>query len=104
MIRNTPHGIINADGTLEVESNDRQLKIVLSRVKVMQDGESVEAFRTSYFVKDGLEWERTIESANYMSSDEFLDAISKSNEFTEAITDIDEQKKEIGGPVVAMYN
>ncbi len=98
MTQDIPHGILYADGTLEVVSNDRELKIILSRAKVMQDGENVEAFRTSYFVKDGLEWERTTESANFKSVDEFLDAISngKGSEFTEALRDIKEQKDNLG--------
>ncbi len=96
MEHNIPFGILYADGTLEVESNDRQLKITLSRLKVFQDGENVEAFRSSYFVKEGLGWASTIESANYKSAENFLEAIRASNEFSEAIRDIQEQKKNLG--------
>ncbi len=96
MTKDIPHCIIYANGNLEVESNDRQLKIALSRVQVMQDGENVEAFRSSYFVKDGLEWERTLTTANYKSVGEFIEEISNNNEFTGAIRDYYEQKKEIG--------
>ena len=83
-----PHGIIYSDGTLEIMSNDRKLKIILSKVTIYQDGENVEAFRTTYFVKEGLEWERTLESANYRTLNEFLEIISKVVEFSQAVIDV----------------
>lgn len=83
-----PHGIIYSDGTLEIMSNDRKLKIILSKVTIYQDGESVEAFRTTYFVKEGLEWERTLESANYRTLNEFLEIISKVVDFSQAVIDV----------------
>lgn len=88
-----PHGIIYPDGTLEVTSNDNGLKIILSRIKVIKDEKNVETFRTTYFVKEGLEWERTLESAIFKTSDEFLEAISRSNDFSEAVSDITKQKR-----------
>lgn len=83
-----PHGIIYSDGTLEIMSNDRKLKIILSKVTIYQDGENVEAFRTTYFVKEGLEWERTLESANYRTLNEFLEIISKVVDFSQAVIDV----------------
>ena len=87
------HGILHTDGTLEVESNDSQLKITLSRVKILQEEKQCEIFRSAYYVKEGFEWQRTIESANYKTVDEFIEAISHSDEFTEAIHDIEKQKR-----------
>lgn len=83
-----PHGIIYSDGTLEIMSNDRKLKIILSKVTIYQDGENVEAFRTTYFVKEGLEWERTLESVNYRTLNEFLEIISKVVDFSQAVIDV----------------
>ena len=87
------HGFLYADGTLEVTSNDNGLKIILSRIKVIKDGKNAEAFRTTYSAKDGLEWERTLESAFFKTSDEFLEAISRSNDFSEAVNDLTKQKR-----------
>lgn len=89
------HGTLYADGSLEVESNDRQLKITLSRAKLFHEGERREMFRATYYVKDGFEWERTIESANYENADEFLQAISKASDFSEAVRDIQQQKDDL---------
>jgi len=93
MVNETLHGFINADGTMQVESNDRELRILLKRSVIFDEGRQFEVFYTVYYVKDGFEWQLTSESSNYHSSDEFLDAIRKSNDFTLAVRDIDEQKK-----------
>ena len=86
------YGVLNADGTLQVDSNDGKLRIVLSHKKGIIEGNVMETFRTTYFVKDGLEWERTLTSQDYKNTDEFLQAISLSSDFTEAIKDIRQQK------------
>lgn len=93
MVTEILHGFINADGTMQVESNDRELRILLKRSVIFDEGRQFEVFYTVYYVKDGFEWQLTSESSNYHSSDEFLDAIRKSNDFTLAVRDIDEQKK-----------
>ena len=90
MITDTLHGFINANGTMQVESNDRELRILLKRSVFFDEGR---LFYTVYYVKDGFEWQLTSESSNYHSSDEFLDAIRKSEDFTLAVRDIEEQKK-----------
>lgn len=93
MVSETLHGILNADGTMQVESNDRELRILLKRSVNFDEGKYIEVYYTEYFVKDGFEWEKTLNSENYKSADEFLDAIRKSEDFTLAVRDIDEQKK-----------
>ena len=93
MVNETLHGFINADGTMQVESNDRELRILLKRSVIFDEGRQFEVFYTVYYVKDGFEWQLTNESSNYHSSDEFLDAIRKSEDFTLAVRDIEEQKK-----------
>lgn len=93
MVTEILHGFINADGTMQVESNDRELRIILKHSVNLDEGKYIEVYYTEYFVKNGFEWEKTLNSANYKSADEFLDAIRKSNDFTLAVRDIDEQKK-----------
>ena len=44
-------------------------------------------------MKEDGGWQRTLESASYQTSDEFIDAISKSGEFSQAISDIRQQEK-----------
>ena len=93
MTTKTLFGILNADGTMQVDSNDRGLRIVLSRFKNIQDGEIVETFQTSYYIKEGFGYEKTLESHNYNTADEFLQAISTAADFTEAVNDIKQQKE-----------
>ena len=93
MVNETLYGFINANGTMQVESNDRELRILLKRSVVFDEGRQLEVFYTVYYVKDGFEWQLTNESSNYHSFDEFLDAIRKSEDFTLAVRDIEEQKK-----------
>ena len=88
------HGVLMADGTMEVVSNDRQLKIAIVKACVIQDGEVKEFYRSKYWVKDGLEWERVNESANYNSPGDFLNAIREADDFTMAVADIERQKEE----------
>lgn len=96
MVTDTLHGILNADGTMQVESNDRELRILLKRSIIFDEGKQIEVYYTEYYVKDGFEWQKTLNSANYKSADEFLDAISTAEDFTLATRDIEQQKKERG--------
>ncbi len=96
MITEELHGILNADGTLQVESNDRELRIYLSRIKIIDEGKVVETYRTTYYVKDDLEWQQTTDGENYDSPGVFLAAIRNAPDFAQAIRDIDEQKKARG--------
>ena len=93
MITDTLHGFINANGTMQVESNDRELRILLKRSINFDEGRMNENFYTEYFVKEGFEWQKTLNSENYKSADEFLAAIRKTEDFTMAVRDIEEQKK-----------
>lgn len=93
MVTETFYGFINADGTMQVESNDRGLRILLKRSTIIDEGQQLEVFHTEYYVKDGFEWQKAINSANYKSAEEFIDAISNSEEFTSAVLDIEEQRK-----------
>lgn len=92
MTTQTLFGILNADGTIQVDSNDRGLRIILSRFKYIDNGKIVEAFRTSYYIKEGGGYTKTIESHTYDTADEFLKAISSAADFTNAVKDIEEQK------------
>lgn len=92
MINVQPYGILNADGTLQIESNDRELRILLKRTMVFNEGEQLEVFYTELYVKDDFEWQKTNNSVNYRSADEFLDVIRKSSDFTLSVCDIEQQK------------
>lgn len=93
MVTETLHGFLNADGTMQVESNDRELRILLKRSVIFDKGQVLEVFYTVYYVKDGLTWQKTLNSANYKSADEFLTDISNCDDFTQAVRDIEQQKK-----------
>jgi hypothetical protein len=93
MVTDTLHGILNADGTMQVESNDRQLRILLKRSIIFEEGRQLEVLFSEYYVKEGFGWKKTLNSANYKSADEFLDAIRNAEDFALAVRDIDEQKK-----------
>lgn len=93
MVTDTLYGILNADGTMQVESNDRELRILLKRTMVLNEGQQLEVFYTVFYVKDDFEWQKTNNSENYRSADEFLDAIKKSSDFTLSVRDIEQQKK-----------
>lgn len=88
------YGVLMVDGTMEIISNDRQLKIAIVKSRVIQEGEINEFYRSVYWVKDGLEWERVSESQNYKTADEFLSAIEEADDFTLAVADIKRQKEE----------
>lgn len=93
MVNETLYGFLNADGTMQVESNDRELRILLKRAIVFDKGQQLEVFYTVLYVKDGFEWQKTNNSVNYHCTDEFLDIIRKSEDFTLAVRDIEQQNK-----------
>ena len=93
MTKEPLYGILNADGTLQVESNDRKIRIVLSHISVFDEDRQIDAFRSTYYVKDGFEWQQALNSANYNSTNDFLDAIRYSDEFMLAVRDIEQQTK-----------
>lgn len=93
MVTETLHGILNADGTMQVESNDRELRILLKRSIFFDEGRQLEVFFSEYYVKEGLGWQKTLNSANYKSADEFFDAIKIAEDFALAVRDIEQQKK-----------
>ena len=44
MVNETLYGFINANGTMQVESNDRELRILLKRSVVFDEGRQLEVF------------------------------------------------------------
>lgn len=97
METDTLFGLLNADGTMQVESNDRELRILLKRSLVFDNDRAIERFYTIYYVKEGISWQKTLNVENYSSSEEFLDAIEKTSEFTIAVRDIRKQKRAMVG-------
>ena len=97
MVQDTLHGILFADGTIQIESNDHGLRIALSRVCATDEGKNVDVFRSTYWVKDGLEWERVETSANYPNVEDFLDALRTSSDFALAVKEIELQRDERAG-------
>ena len=93
MVNETLYGFINANGTMQVESNDRELRILLKRSILLEEGRQLESYYSVYYVKDGFEWQKALNSENYKSADEFLNAISNCEDFTLAVRDIEQQKK-----------
>ena len=93
MVNETLYGFINANGTMQVESNDRELRILLKRSVVFDEGRQLEVFFSEYYVKEGFGWQKTLNSANYKSADEFFDAIKIAEDFALAVRDIEQQKK-----------
>ena len=94
MVTDTLHGILNADGTMQVESNDRELRILLKRSIVFDEGRQLESFYTEYYIKDGFEWQKTLNSENYKCAEDFFKALKQSENFSLAVCDIEEQRKE----------
>ena len=93
MVTETLHGILNADGTMQVESNDRELRILLKRSVVFDEVRQLETFYTVYYVKDGHGWQMTTNSGNFKSADDFLAALRNTEDFALAVRDIEQQKK-----------
>ena len=93
MVTDTLYGLLNSDGTMQIESNDRELRILLKRSIVFNEGRQLEVFFSEYYVKEGFGWQKTLNSANYKSADEFFGAIKNAEDFAFAVRDIEQQKK-----------
>lgn len=84
-------GVLMADGTFEVESNDRGLKIAIALVQTILNGTKQERYHTDYWVKDGKEWQKVDNGAFYNSPNEFLDLLKCAEDFSRAVADIRQQ-------------
>ncbi|MBR1527004.1 MAG: hypothetical protein IJ640_10180 [Prevotella sp.] len=74
----------------EVLTNDRQVKVVLSRT-VSFEGEIEQTFYTTkYYVREGSGWEQVNNGQTYPSEDAFFDAIRGTEEFTDAVREMDD--------------
>ena len=88
-----PRNILYTDGTVEVVTNDGQVKIILFPQKIQNDGEQTEGFRSVFFVKEYGNWVRGLNVETYRTNTEFIEAISKCPEFSEAAQEIKEQQR-----------
>ena len=80
-----PRNILYTDGTVEVVTNDGQVKIILFPQKIQNDGEQTEGFRSVFFVKEYGNWVRGLNVETYRTNTEFIEAISKCPEFSEVL-------------------
>ena len=88
-----PFGIVRADGSMELETNDRQVRIMLLRVTVLRDGDLSSSYRSTYWVKENNSWLEIEHGKPYKDVDEFLDEVRQSAELSKAYAEIAEQIK-----------
>ncbi len=88
-----PFGIMRADGSMELETNDRQVRIMLLRVTVLRDGDLSSSYRSTYWVKENNSWLEIEHGKPYKDVDEFLDEVRQSAELSKAYAEIAEQIK-----------
>lgn len=71
----------------EVVTNDEQIKIVLARHVVLDAQAEQEFYATTYFIKEGDGWIKTSTQNTYRSMEEFISALSQTDEFSQAVED-----------------
>lgn len=84
---------MRADGSMELETNDRQVRIMLLRVTVLRDGDLSSSYRSTYWVKENNSWLEIEHGKPYKDVDEFLDEVRQSAELSKAYAEIAEQIK-----------
>lgn len=84
-----PRKLTKLSDGYEVVNNDGTIKIVLRHVTVM-DGSMESGFYSSIlWVKEDNGWVKGDASKNYKTKEEFIKAISESEEFTQACREFD---------------
>ena len=74
----------------EVLTNDRQVKIVLSRTVSFVGEIEQTLYTTKYYVREGSEWEQVNNGQIYPSEDAFYNAIRGTEEFSNAVREMDD--------------
>ena len=80
-------GVETPDG-YEVTSNDGTIRIELRHATVMDGAMESTFYHTVMWIKEGTGWLKVNETQNYRSKDDFLDAISNVEEFSEAVASL----------------
>ena len=73
----------------EVLTNDRQLKIVLTRTTSFTGEVEQSNYNTTYYVKEDTGWLQVNNGRSYPSEEAFYDAISEAEEFSEAVREME---------------
>lgn len=80
----------------EVLSNDRELKLVLSRTISFMTEVEQEFYSVKYYVKVDDGWELTNTAKSYQSADDFMRELDGTEEFTNAVREW-ENKDDMNG-------
>lgn len=75
----------------EVVSNDSTVRLLLRHVTVMNGGMESEFYSTVMYVKEDGVWVHVNNTQNYRTKEEFINAISAAEEFTEAVAEFNNQ-------------
>ena len=87
---NTEPYAMRTEAGLEVLTNDKTLRYVLRKNRVLTRFEASDIYLCSTCVRDGDRWVKTSETACYTTIDEFVKTIKGLPEFSKASQELDE--------------
>lgn len=92
MITKAKKGLKFADGCYELTSDDGQILIQIKKITaISDDGHFSTAYVVNYFCKEGLEWERAVNTESFRTIKEIFNRLEASDQFLEALENLKEQ-------------
>lgn len=82
-----PSKMIEHPDGYEVISNDGTIKVRLLHTIILEGSMESGFYYTKMWIKEGNGWAEVNNTQSYRSKEEFIDAISESEDFTQALSD-----------------
>ncbi len=86
---------IRQENGCEMISNAGDVKIVLARIVSFSTEIEQEFYSTKVYIREDTGWLLTNNTHNYPSEDAFYDAIRDSEDFSEAVREMDSEETEV---------
>lgn len=82
-----PSKLIELPDGYDVTSNDGTIKMMLHRCVARQEAMESDFYSTTMWIKEGNGWTKVRNSQSYRTKEDFIDALSKVEEFSQAISE-----------------
>ena len=90
---NKPSKFIELSDGYEMISNDATIKIVLSKITVMDGSMESGFYSTKLWIKEDDGWIKVSDTSNYPTKEKFIEKMYESEDFTQAMRDYELSKK-----------
>lgn len=82
-----PSKFVERPDGYELTSNDGEVKVALQKTTVMDNSMESDFYHTVMWIREEGGWTRVDNTQSYRSKEEFINAISDSEDFTQALSE-----------------